>query len=79
MLADEPDVLASVLAMLKADDASAMLPTLPPEPASLDDLDHVMPERIGNYRIGRSRSGAAGWGWSIAPRAMMACSISRWR
>jgi len=51
VLADEPDVLASVLAMLKADDASAMLPTLPPEPASLDDLDHVMPERIGNYRI----------------------------
>jgi len=50
-LAGEPDVLAAVLAMLKADGASAMLPTVPPEPASLDDLDRAMPERIGNYRI----------------------------
>ncbi len=51
VLAAEPDVLASVLAMLKADDASAMLPTMPPEPAELDDIDRAMPERIGNYRI----------------------------
>ncbi len=51
LLTDEPDILASVLAMLKADDASAMLPTQPPEPVSLGDADLTKPERIGNYRI----------------------------
>ncbi len=51
LLSAEPDVLASVLAMFKADNASAMLPTMPPEPATLEDLDLTMPSRIGNYRI----------------------------
>jgi serine/threonine-protein kinase len=51
LLSAEPDILASVLAMLKADNAAALLPTMPPEPAPLDDADHIMPDRIGNYRI----------------------------
>jgi eukaryotic-like serine/threonine-protein kinase len=50
LLGDEPDVLSAVLAMLRADESASLLPTQPPEPASLDD-DVTMPERIGNYRI----------------------------
>lgn len=50
LLGDEPEVLAAVLAMLRADDASALLPTQPPEPMAFVD-DAPMPERIGNYRL----------------------------
>lgn len=50
LLGREPQVLAAVLAMLRADEASALLPTKPPEPAPLID-DAPMPERIGNYRL----------------------------
>jgi eukaryotic-like serine/threonine-protein kinase len=50
LLGKEPDFLAAVLAMLRADAKAAMLPTEPPEPASLDE-EVSMPERIGNYRI----------------------------
>lgn len=50
LLAGEPEVLAAVLAMLRADDASALLPTEPPEPVAPID-DAPMPDRIGNYRI----------------------------
>ena len=50
VLAGEPDVLAQVLAMLRADQSSALIPTLPPEPALPPD-DRPQPERIGNYRV----------------------------
>ena len=50
VLAGEPDVLADVLAMLRADQSSALIPTVPPEPAHLLD-ERPPPERIGNYRI----------------------------
>ncbi len=50
LLADEPDILKAVQGMLRADASAALLPTLPPEPASLED-DVAMPARIGNYRI----------------------------
>lgn len=50
LLSDEPEILAAVLAMIAADDSSALLPTLPPEPAAILP-DAPMPERIGNYRI----------------------------
>jgi eukaryotic-like serine/threonine-protein kinase len=50
LLADEPDVLSAVLAMLKADHAATFLPTEPPGPSAIVD-DTPMPERIGNYRI----------------------------
>jgi serine/threonine protein kinase len=39
-----------VLAMLRADRSSALIPTLPPEPAPPPD-DRPPPERIGNYRV----------------------------
>ncbi len=50
LLQSDPEVLAEVLAMLKADEASAMLPTLPPEPTAKID-DGPMPERLGKYRL----------------------------
>jgi eukaryotic-like serine/threonine-protein kinase len=50
LLNGEPQVLAAVLAMLNADDASSLLPTQPPEPVLLVD-EAPVPERIGNYRI----------------------------
>jgi serine/threonine-protein kinase len=50
LLSGEPEILRAVLAMIAADDSSALLPTLPPEPAALVP-DAPMPERIGNYRI----------------------------
>ena len=50
VLAKEPDVLAAVLAMLRADRSSALIPTQPPEPATRED-ELPPPARIGNYRI----------------------------
>ncbi|MBC2669552.1 serine/threonine-protein kinase [Novosphingobium piscinae] len=50
LLASEPEVLAAVLAMLEADAAAALLPTLPPAPIALVD-DAPSPTRIGSYRI----------------------------
>ncbi len=50
LLAGEPGIFQAVLGMLNADESSALLPTLPPEPASLED-EVAMPARIGNYRI----------------------------
>jgi eukaryotic-like serine/threonine-protein kinase len=50
LLSGEPELLSEVLAMIAADDSSALLPTLPPEPAALIP-DAPMPQRIGNYRI----------------------------
>jgi eukaryotic-like serine/threonine-protein kinase len=60
LLQGEPEVLAEVLAMLKADEASGVLPTVPPEPAAKID-DAPMPERLGKYclieEIGRGGMG----------------------
>lgn len=50
VLAGEPDVLTEVLAMLRADQSSALIPTLPPE-LELSPDDRPPPERIGNYRV----------------------------
>ncbi|MBK9433366.1 MAG: serine/threonine protein kinase [Sphingomonadales bacterium] len=50
LLSGEPEILHAVLAMIAADHSSALLPTIPPEPAELG-TDTPMPERIGNYRI----------------------------
>ncbi len=50
VLADEPDVLAAVLAMLAADRSAALIPTVPPEPATPEE-ELPPPQRIGNYRI----------------------------
>jgi eukaryotic-like serine/threonine-protein kinase len=50
LLHGEPKVLAEVLAMLKADEASGVLPTVPPEPAAKID-DAPMPQRLGKYRL----------------------------
>lgn len=49
-LGAEPAILAEVLAMLRAAESSALLPTEPPEPA-LAASDPPMPDRIGKYRI----------------------------
>lgn len=50
LLANELDVLAAVLAMLRADQSAALIPTQPPEPTSQLD-ERPPPTRIGNYRI----------------------------
>ncbi|MBK8376083.1 MAG: hypothetical protein IPL18_15055 [Sphingomonadales bacterium] len=72
-LADEPDVLASVLATPKADDARRCCAPWRPNPPRWTDLDHGTPEWIGNHRI-TDETGRGGMGAGlVAPRAMMAC------